>query len=1390
MRKTFIRPANCGLACCFLVSALTWGQATTPSSPSNQDRYLTQLSTDKPIYRSGDAVFFRAIMLHCRTHQPLPTDSFGQLEIVGPKGNSIEQLAAPVKDGVAGFQWPVPDDASGGEYIAKFQPTTGDAPAERKFEIRAYRPPRFRSQIQFFQKGYGPTDSVSALLSTKRAEGGIPVDAQVTITARVDDIEIHRSTSKVDPNGNCLAQFNLPDAMERGEGTLAMIIEDGAVVETASKTIPILLQHVDLKLYPESGSLVGGLENRVYFEARTPSEKPADIAGTVVDEFGEQVAEFSTTHEGRGWFQFVPKESRSYFLEVKRPTGIDTQFPLPKVESDGVIIHSRANTYRSDQPISVDVISSRPGKFVIALTQRGDEVESVTADLTANNPQHVEFKADGFDGVFAVTVWNDKNVATAERLVFCEPKTSLQITAEPDLKQYVPGGKAKLVVTTTDSTGKPVSGFVGLTVTDDSVLEMIETRDHAPRLPAMVYLENDVLELADAAIYLDPNNEDASRAVDLLLGTQGWRRFATLDVKAAVAQYGDDIARALAIRNPRRARQFGAMLLRDNLLGLDLDGVAVDRFADQDVPLAAEIEEQADARGAEVKRVPEQSLFRNKQQLFEPQSQPEPGRKRRQLPTGIPAQQRGGRKNGRAVADFEVAADPALASDAAVFFLKPTLPQSALRNVMVQVREYAHRVSPSRQPNQRTDFTETLYWSAATTTDANGTATIEFDLNDSVTSFKVLADGFTQTGAIGSATTTIEAVEPFYVEPKLPLEVTSGDLLRLPLSLINATDAGLDGGHLSVRSDSWKSVQESTTSFDLQPSERARKILGIRVGDFQGTANLTLTANAGAYSDSVTRQLLVKPTGFPIQAAFGGMTKPGGTVEHSINIPEDVVDGSIVANIAVHPSPLARLTESLTGLIREPHGCFEQTSSSNYPLVMAQQYFQSHVGVDPDLILRSSQMLDTGYQKLVSFECKNKGFEWFGSDPGHDALTAYGLLEFVEMARIHKVDPELIERTKQWLLSQRDGEGGYARKAATLHTWIAEPECANSYNTWALLEAGIDVDLSTEVEWVRKAAATTKNSYVLALAANVMSKANDLDSAKALCKQLSELLNDRGSIDGATTSVVGSGGQSLEIETTSLALTAWLQYPEFTSEVEKSIKYLSESCKGGRFGSTQSTVLALRAILAYDAARTKPKVPGSLRLLVDGNQVGVPVQFGTGSQDSIVLPSVAGLLTRGKHNIAIAMSNGCELPYSVTIDYHQVKPDSSSDCKLTLDVKLTDVEIAEGNITEAKIVVTNPTPETLPTPIAIVGIPGGLEVRHDQLKELKSEGRIAAYEVIGREVVLYWRSLEPDARVEFPISLVAAVPGEYTAPASRVYQYYTDEHKQWVPGARVTIHPK
>jgi hypothetical protein len=1324
------------------------------------ERYLTFVATDKPIYRGGETLYVRAVILHHATHKPLP-DELGihaAIRILGPKGDQVASGAIAAQDGVLGFSWQVPDEQAGGEYTANITfPQHGHTPAERKFEIRAYRAPRLKTQIKFLRDGYGPGDEVVATWRVERAEGGVPAGASLTVVARVDDGEEFRGPATIDDQGNGTARFRLPAAIARGEGALAIVIDDGGVVETATKTIPILLQTVDLSTYPEGGELVAGFLNRVYLEAFTPAKKPADLAGVVIDGTGREVAHFRSEHEGRGRFEFTPQENHSYSLKITEPAGIKTQFQLSPVKAAGAVIRAARDTFRNNESVRVE-IAATANEVVATLSQREVVLSRQAVPGGSGRKSTVAFDTpDSAGGVLTVTVWDAGGQPLAERLVFRQPTRSVQVKLSADAKTYSPGGKATLRVKTTDERGVPTSAVVGLTVTDDSVLEMIEKREQPARLPVMVFLENEVRELADAHVYLDSAHDKSELTVDLLLGTQGWRRFALVNWRKFVEQHDDRARRALALLGPvchpvaelEKADRF-LFFARSFAAPAAPDVLAEGRKGDDQVD--KRVLRLASRDGAE------------KEQLAQ----------REEIPALAKSKAVGRPNGGGGFGGAGLQVD---------FFDR--LPA---HNSFVYVRVYAHDLRRDRQPGDRVDFTETLFWHAGLKTDEQGEATIEFALNDSVTTFRAFADAFTGAGAIGSGTALLESINPFYLEPKLPLEVTQGDRILLPIACVNTTSSPL--GRVSMTVDAKFSTipPSADQSVTLTAAARQRMLIELVAGQQNGSCEVTVAATAGAFSDRVTRTINVRPGGFPIEIADGGLLDPGAAARHEIMIPPDMIAGSFTSKINVYPTPLAAMTEALQALIREPCGCFEQTSSTIYPLVMAQQYFLSHQGVPASLIDQSAEILNRGYDRLRGFECKSGGFEWFGSDPGHDALTAYGLMEFTDMSAVQPVDSVLLERTRAWLLSQRDGRGTFARKTHTLHVWLAEPEVATAYNVWALLCARVDANLSTEVNWVRGAAERTENTFVMALAANVLWLAGDGGGAAAIFDRLAGKQSDNGSLQGATVSVIGSTGEALVIETTALAALAWLNDPSFTANVEKAIRYLAEQCKAGRFGSTQSTILALKAIIAYDQSRALPKAPGQLDLVVDGRPVGNAVKFDEQTHGAIALPNLP-VLPPGNHTVEVRMTGGSQMPYSVAARFSRLKPDSSDSCRLHLETSLANQKLTEGSVTEARVAVVNRTNETVPTPMAIIGLPGGLEVRHDQLKELVKAGTIAAYEVLGREVVLYWRALAAEARVSLALSLIAAIPGSYTGPASRAYLYYTNEHKQWVDGLRVEIEP-
>lgn len=1318
------------------------------------ERYLVYLALDKPVYKAGDPVYFRATFLNAKDNTPLTNDYADiKLTIKGPKGDIVHSAFASDSDSVVGAQWQIPDAMTGGQYTASvLSESLGTPSTERSFEIRAYRAPRLKTHIEFVREGYGAGDEVRASIDMKRAEGGVPADAVIKVVARVDgNLVYEKSDISLGNDGLLSTKFTLPETIDVGDGSLAFIIEDGGVVETASKSIPIVLQNLSLNFYPEGGDLVAGLDNRVYVQARLPNGKPADIQGRIMalgsNGSSRQVASLKTQHEGRGIFSFTPKRATSYELVIDKPTGINARFTLPQSQDIGAVLKSTQAVFAYDDKIRLELASNEPQKIAkVTLYKRDTLLDELllTANQRAQSILSVDLNPQDSEGVLIATLWSTGGTPLAERLIFREPKFAVNLTLKPNKERFVPGDEVTIDVLTTDENGKPVEAVVGLTVSDDSVREIIEKREQAARLPVMVYLENEVKDLADAHIYLDAANEKAPHKLDLLLGTQGWRRFLLVNYNDIKTHSKEAAMRALAQRRPQvRPERF-----------IMLEEVAV--AAARKVRKAVEIEPQAEA-------VPEPVFNEPEAQDIVPVEAPQVNQAQIEAPAAI-------------VADdafvLQDRANGVMAKRVAVF------------------REYAHQVRPNRKANDRTDFTETLYWHKGIRTSArDGKASIKFSLSDSVTSFNVMADAFGRNGALGAEQLLITSTEPFYLEPKMPLEASVGDVIEIPIALVNASEIDIDNVNVLMRAEGLNIKHGNGSA--LKAGQRARHVVRV-VANSPGEYEVVVSAAAGPFTDRVTRTLVVKPNGFPVTVNHGGLVGPKEDATMLVQIPTVFEPGSISAIAKVYPSPLANMEEALNALLRQPYGCFEQASSTTYPLVMAQQYFMSHHGIAPTKIAKAKSLLDQGYKKLISYESEDQGYEWFGANPAHEALTAYGLMEFVDMAKVMPVDQDMIGRTRAWLLSRRDGNGGFKRNSKSLDSFGSAPvPTTNAYIVWAMLESGESpITLAKEIENVKQTALKSKDTYVIALAANILYLAKDWATANDLSQVLVDAVNDKGAVTNAETSITRSGGDSLTIETTSLAVLAWLRNDQqWAANTEVSMQWLFERSKSGRFGSTQSTILALKAINAYDAARAKPKKAGRVQLLVDGAKFGKPIHFNKDTKGAIELPDFAASLTPGEHRLTLQMEDGSSMPFAIEVSYNTTLPVSSSATSVTVSTALSTSVISEGEPLELQLSV-NVKGDDAPSPMVIVGIPAGLEVRHDRLKELVGDKRISSYEVLGRQVILYWRALKANSTTVIPIDVIATIPGKFRGPASRSYLYYTDEFKHWEEGLTVQVNAK
>jgi len=80
-----------------------------------------------------------------------------------------------------------------------------------------------------------------------------------------------------------------------------------------------------------------------------------------------------------------------------------------------------------------------------------------------------------------------------------------------------------------------------------------------------------------------------------------------------------------------------------------------------------------------------------------------------------------------------------------------------------------------------------------------------------------------------------------------------------------------------------------------------------------------------------------------------------------------------------------------------------------------------------------------------------------------------------------------------------------------------------------------------------------------------------------------------GSVLNSVSTITRSGGKSLLIETTAISIIAWLNDDSFMLNVDSAMKWLLQQCQSGSFGSTQGTILSLKAIIKYDKLRSSTK---------------------------------------------------------------------------------------------------------------------------------------------------------------------------------------------------------
>lgn len=1351
------------------------------------------VQVDKPLYKPGETIWLRAWDLQAKdlagTQQGPST-----YELISPKGAVVLRKSVATEAGFSTNDFEIPAEVPGGEYKVRVQSPDGVATGERPVIVSRYEPPRMKKKLEFVRKAYGPGDVVSATFELKRPTGEPMKNTEVTALLRLDGNELPRVLAKTNGEGGALVKVQLPAEIAMGDGLLTILVEDGGITESISKAVPILMKKVQVSFFPEGGKLVSGLESRVYFEAKTPLGKPADVEGNIIDDQGQLAARFTSYKDGLGRFTFIPAQGRTYRAEVTKPEGIIGAIQLPVAVDDGCVLRTYDDVDGELRALRAGVTCTMNKQVFVTAVQREILLDKAAVEVKAGKTSVVELESKdearkNAMGISRVTVFDEQKNPLAERLVFRNRRSRLDVSVKAHKERYAPRDQVTLTVTTKGPSGTPLPAELALSIVDDTVISFSD--DKTGHMLSRLYLEPELPgTIEEPNLFFDLTEEKSALALELLMGTRGWRTFEWRPVfeppqpmpVAAMADFALDgvAAGGGGLVRPRpalRAARAEPMAIDGMPKGMAPPQKAMPMPADAPMKAMAPAAEPAPAE-AERAAMPAPPP--------PPPAPPPPAVARpMQKEAAGKAANAIGRAEAMDVDDDWGGAEKKRAVDAAERGAM-LADEARVGFAIAPVRVFPAPVyGGTTAPSVRTDFRETIHWVPQLKTGNDGTATVAFYLSDAVTSFRVFTEGVGG-GIAGRNETVLESKLPFSMSVKLPLEVSAGDRISVPLTLTNEAEGSIDvdvaasfGEMVTVKSD----VGGTKT---MQRSSRDSMFYDVDVTGVSGVSKVSFSAQGSGLKDEFHRELVVVPRGFPIEQAFSGTIKD--KVQHTVDT-GDAVEGTIEGTVRVFPSPTATLISGLEGMLQEPNGCFEQTSSTNYPNIMILTYLERNNIAAPDIQARAQRLLDSGYKKLTGFETPEKGYEWFGGAPGHEALSAYGLLEFMDMKAVYgDVDTTMVTRTAEWLKKRRDGKGGYLRNDRALDSFGgASPDVTNAYITYALSEARMG-DLERELGAELTRAASTQDAYQLALATNTLWNAGRTSEATQAAKRLAAMQDASGAWTRADHSITRSGGENLHLETTALAVLALLKAPGgFPDNTRKAIEWMmGHRGSYGQWGTTQATVLSLKAFLAYIDATKKTNGPGSVIVQVNGKVIQ-SVNYEAGHKDAIVIEGLGKQMTRGQNEVKVLVDGKDALPYTLGVSFRSARPATSPDAAIDLAVKLDKTTVKMGEPVRADVVVKNKTSSGQPMTLARIGIPGGLTSQDWQLKKLREDKLIAFYETRAREVILYFRDMQPNEEKKIPLDLVAQIPGTYEAPASSAYLYYTDDLKTWLDPLKVEV---
>ena len=699
----------------------------------------------------------------------------------------------------------------------------------------------------------------------------------------------------------------------------------------------------------------------------------------------------------------------------------------------------------------------------------------------------------------------------------------------------------------------------------------------------------------------------------------------------------------------------------------------------------------------------------------------------------------------------------------------------------------------------RRHFPETLVWNPEVITDTKGKLSLEIPLADSITTWRLSTSAVSAQGSLGHKAQGIRVFQPFFVDLTMPSTLTQNDELSLPIAIFNYLKETQKITLTPQKADWFELLEGDSKTITLQANQVTKTSFRIRIKK-PGQRKFLIRAIGSKMSDAIERIIRIKPDGKAVLTKVNATLKK--EAKHTFEIPQNAIPGANDLFLKIYPGSFSQVVEGLDNIFRMPYGCFEQTSSTTYPNVMVLRYMRQTKKIRPTVELKAMKYINQGYQRLLSFEVSGGGFSLYGKSPAKVYLSAYGLMEFYDMSKVHNVDPGVLRRTRSWLYRNQSSDGSWSSKSSYRHR--GNTLLLTSYVAWALAKTGQqDHAFNKALQYMlgRKGCTVDlnqrKDAYQLAMCANVFVAAKRLPQARKILRRLAKLVKRKKQLyfwqpDKSETGISYSRGHSLAIETTALAASAMLLAKEHISLAHGALRWLTKG--KDRFGtwySTQPTVQALRALILGTGPGSSPvKKPTYVQIFAN-KQLAKKVLITTKTSDVLHLVDLRKYTKKGKNQVSLKTASSAALSYQLVGTHYlphakvpnptskslKGKPMFSKMKPLDISVSYSTKELSRNDHVICTVRLQYNFIGTARMPLVILGIPPGFSPETKELEVLKKKDIIQRYQIAGSQITLYMDRLERGKPITFKYRLRALYPVRVQTPKTQAYLYYQPEIK-------------